>query len=72
MAKWKLCPTCTDQVLKDVELHVDIEDMEPSWRFRIRAFLAKPLFRLGALIMGAGTLKWTINSGDEHDESEKG
>ena len=72
MSEWKLCPKCADQVLKNIELHVDMTEMEPSWRFRIRAFLAKPLFRLGALILGCSirTRTWGIYNGGSDGEKE--
>ena len=72
MSEWKLCPKCADQVLKNVELHVDITEVEPSWRFRIRAFFAKYLFRLGALILGSSLRMrtWGIHDGGKCGDSE--
>ena len=74
MAKSKLCPKCTDAILRDVRLDVDIASLEPSWRFYLRSRLAKPFFKIGAWVIGMPLefrRTWTVHKGGKNGK-EKG
>jgi hypothetical protein len=53
MPKPKFCPKCTDMLLRNVNLNVDIESSRPTWVFLLRSKLAKPFFAIGSWILGA-------------------
>lgn len=69
MATPKLCKKCMAEMLKSIELNVDIvSETEATRQFAIRAWFAKWFFRFGAFILGSEirfNRTWSVHNGGE-------